>query len=210
MRRRRWSDRRRSLRRFLRRRRPGQAKSEQRQGALRANKRPPVALHSCLLMRKRSFTNAPGQPMSASSGSCYVLELIGYTARPQHTLLHLVSACQPTPPALPSIPDTSTRRSSAPSASPRDCFLLFLCAFCDLKDLCVKSCRLSEKSPDAPQHLHVHRRRQQSRLRILLARVINAKQPHSRFRKIHFRTLRESIPPPPPNRSPMFQYSQHS
>src|SRR5260370_25494148 len=108
--------------------------------------------------------------MSASSGSCYVLELIGYTARPQHTLLRLVSACQPTPPALPSIPDTSTRRSSAPSASPRDCFLLFLCAFFDL---CVKSCRLSEKSPDAPQHLRVHRRRQKSRLPILLARMIH-------------------------------------
>jgi hypothetical protein len=67
---------------------------------------------------------------------------------------------------------------------------------------------LLQKCPYAAQNSRIHHRRQQPRLRILLAWMVDAKQPQSRFRKIYFRTMRKSISHSRRNRSAVFQNSK--
>src|SRR5579863_5134215 len=50
---------------------------------------------------------------------------------------------------------------------------------------------LFEESPDASQHSFVHHRRQPARLRILLARMVNAKHPWRIARQLRLGTVSE-------------------
>src|SRR5713101_7526528 len=88
---------------------------------------------------------------------------------------------------LPSNPDTFSWRSS---------------------DFCAWLCALFEKALDASQHGCIHRRGQQPRLRILLARMVNTEKMHSRLRKLHLRTVRKAVFRPGRNHATMLQYSQ--
>src|SRR4029077_596357 len=102
--------------------------------------------------------------MPAFSDTCYVLELIGYTGV-LATKLVALRECVSARSANPAIESRHFFgiQLSAVRVPALAFFSSALCALC--QDLV-----LVEKSQDTPQHLRVHPRSHQPRLRILLAR----------------------------------------